>query len=235
MAGKLMPYFISQDTECPDWAVIKDDDTVIACHPDKESAIAQMVAISIEENIEPGGERKVKKGKLKYRDDEVTEATRDLPDNYRPALAEDVPEGRACGNCIFFNEDRQNEDGTKAWCEKWEDFAGGYYCNAWEPKEEARDINQDAPAYMRAAAGVALSSMSKVYLVTPLRLLEKQERWQRAECPMTSGSDLQLVDLDAPDADPDSEDYPSAGVVAHLLWGSGSKRAAQRPKTTLTR
>jgi HK97 family phage prohead protease len=46
------------------------------------------------------------------------------------------PEGRACGNCIFFNEDRQNEDGTKAWCEKWEDFAdGGYYCNAWEPKE----------------------------------------------------------------------------------------------------
>jgi uncharacterized protein len=136
MAGKLMPYFISQDTECPDWAVIKDDDTVIACHPDKESAIAQMVAISIEENIEPGGERKVKKGKLKYRDDEVTEATRDLPDNYRPALAEDVPEGRACGNCIFFNEDRQNEDGTKAWCEKWEDFAdGGYYCNAWEPKE----------------------------------------------------------------------------------------------------
>jgi hypothetical protein len=136
MAGKLMPYFISQDTECPDWAVIKDDDTVIACHPDKESAIAQMVAISIEENIEPGGERKVKKGKLKYRDDEVTEATRDLPDNYRPALAEDVPEGRACGNCIFFNEDRQNEDGTKAWCERWEDFAdGGYYCNAWEPKE----------------------------------------------------------------------------------------------------
>jgi hypothetical protein len=102
MAGKLMPYFISQDTECPDWAVIKDDDTVIACHPDKESAIAQMVAISIEENIEPGGERKVKKGKLKYRDDEVTEATRDLPDNYRPALAEDVPEGTSLWQLHLF-------------------------------------------------------------------------------------------------------------------------------------
>jgi len=38
-----------------------------------------------------------------------------------------------------------------------------------------------------------------------------------------------LVDLDAPAADPDNEDYPSAGVVAHLLWGSGpSKRAAER-------
>jgi uncharacterized protein len=240
MAGKLMPYFISQDTECPDWAVIKDDDTVIACHPDKESAIAQMVAISIEENIEPGGERKVKKGKLKYRDDEVTEATRDLPDNYRPALAEDVPEGRACGNCIFFNEDRQNEDGTKAWCERWEDFAdGGYYCNAWEPKEEARDINQDAPAYMRAAArrglefheqglsgdGVTAQTIREAREMAEGRVSD--DKWIR----LAAWIARHLVDLDAPDADPDSEDYPSAGVVAHLLWGSGpSKRAAQRTK-----
>jgi hypothetical protein len=38
-----------------------------------------------------------------------------------------------------------------------------------------------------------------------------------------------LADLDAPAAQPSSPDYPSAGVVAHLLWGSGpSKRAAQR-------
>lgn len=69
--------------------------------------------------------------------DEETVEESNLPDNYRPALAEDVPEGRACGNCIFFNEERQNEDGTKAWCKRWEDFVdGGYYCNAWEPKEE---------------------------------------------------------------------------------------------------
>jgi HK97 family phage prohead protease len=40
-----------------------------------------------------------------------------------------------------------------------------------------------------------------------------------------------LVDLDSPDANPNSDNYPSAGVVAHLLWGSGpSKRAAQRTK-----
>jgi HK97 family phage prohead protease len=40
-----------------------------------------------------------------------------------------------------------------------------------------------------------------------------------------------LVDLDSSDADPQSDNYPSAGVVAHLLWGSGpSKRAAQRTK-----
>jgi HK97 family phage prohead protease len=53
-----MPYFISQDTECPEWAVVKEDDSVIACHDSKESAIEQMVALSLAEDIEPGGERK---------------------------------------------------------------------------------------------------------------------------------------------------------------------------------
>jgi HK97 family phage prohead protease len=68
----------------------------------------------------------------------------ELPDNYRPALAEDVPEGRACGNCIFFNESRQNDEGTKAWCEQWEEFVdGGYYCNAWESKENSENSKDD--------------------------------------------------------------------------------------------
>ena len=35
-----------------------------------------------------------------------------------------------------------------------------------------------------------------------------------------------LVDLDSAAARPDSPDYPSPGVVAHLLWGSGPSRAA---------
>jgi hypothetical protein len=76
-----------------------------------------------------------------------------LPDNYRPALSEDVPEGRACGNCFFYDESRLNAEGDKAWCERWDDFVdGGFYCNAWEPDQEERDIDQEAPAYMRAAA-----------------------------------------------------------------------------------
>jgi hypothetical protein len=39
-----------------------------------------------------------------------------------------------------------------------------------------------------------------------------------------------LVDLDAPkNSNPSDPEYPGAGLVAHLLWGSGpSKRAAQR-------
>jgi HK97 family phage prohead protease len=38
-----------------------------------------------------------------------------------------------------------------------------------------------------------------------------------------------LVDLDSPDANPDSDNFPSAGVVAHALWGSdGGKSGARR-------
>jgi HK97 family phage prohead protease len=121
-----MPYFISENTDCPDWAVVKEDGSVVSCQDSKQSAIDQMVALSLAEELEPGGE------------------LRDLPDNYRPALAEDVPEGRACGNCLFFNEDRINEAGDKAWCERWDDFVdGGSYCNAWEPDDSNDDDDAD--------------------------------------------------------------------------------------------
>jgi HK97 family phage prohead protease len=184
-----------------------------------------MVALSLAENIEPGGELR---------------ATRELPDNYRPALAEDVPEGRACGNCFFYNEERVNEAGDKAWCEKWDDFVdGGFYCNAWEPDQEERDIDQEAPAYMRAAARRGLEYYEEGLAgdgVTPGTIREAREmaegrvsddKWIR----IAAWIARHLVDLDSPDANPDSDNYPSAGVVAHLLWGSGpSKRAAQRAK-----
>lgn len=61
-----MPYYITQDSdECEAWAVVKDDGELMACHPNKQSAIDQMVAISLSEGIEPGGERKMKKYKEK--------------------------------------------------------------------------------------------------------------------------------------------------------------------------
>ena len=315
-----MPYFISETTDCPSWAVVKEDNSVVACHDSKQSAIEQMVALSLAENLEPGGERKIQKKKLKYRAepdelsvgdfvrwgsgdnvaqgritrivrdgeidvpdssftitgtpedpaaliriyrqgeegwnetdtlvghkfstlskiDELRAVTRELPDNYRPALAEDVPEGRACGNCFFYNEERVNEAGDKAWCEKWDDFVdGAFYCNAWEPDQEQRDIDQEAPAYMRAAARRGLEYYEEGLAgdgVTPGTIREAREmaegrvsddKWVR----IAAWIARHLVDLDAPDASPDSDNYPSAGVVAHLLWGSGpSKRAARRTK-----
>lgn len=127
-----MPYFITDNAEgCSGWATIKENDEILGCHQSKQEAIDQMIALSIAEDIEPGGERKYKKTLKTYK--------RDLPDNYRPALSEDVPEGRACGNCFFYNEEMVNQDRTMAYCEKWEEFVdGGFYCNAWQADEEDR-------------------------------------------------------------------------------------------------
>jgi HK97 family phage prohead protease len=132
-----MPYFITDSSAgCSGWATVKEDGEVIGCHTTKQEAIDQMVAVSIAEEIEPGGERLKKKKKMKKTDYRV------LPDNYRPSLSEDVPEGRACGNCVFYIESDVKEfaDGElRAWCEKWDDYVNGaYYCNAWQPALEDR-------------------------------------------------------------------------------------------------
>lgn len=163
---------------------------------------------------------------------------RDLPDNYRPATSEDVPEGRACGNCLFFNEANLDAEG-RAFCERWEEYVeGGQYCNAWEPRDENRQVNLVAPAYMRAAARQGLRYYEQGLAgdglegrtVTEARQMARgdsltPDKWVR----IAAWIARHMTDLDAPSANPDSDDYPSPGVVAHLLWGSGpSKRAARR-------
>ena len=52
-----MPYYITNTApQCPRWAVVKEDKTVVACHDTKNEAIAQMVAISQAEKIPVGGD-----------------------------------------------------------------------------------------------------------------------------------------------------------------------------------
>jgi len=55
-----MPYYITKDAdECAGWAVVTADMEVRGCHLIKQDAIDQMVAISNEEGIEPGGELEI--------------------------------------------------------------------------------------------------------------------------------------------------------------------------------
>lgn len=69
----------------------------------------------------------------------------ELPEAYRPALAEDVPEGRACGNCVFYDESRISEDGTEAWCSFWDaQVRGDHYCDAWADEAPAEDAPEQA-------------------------------------------------------------------------------------------
>ena len=216
----MAPYFISDTAEgCDGWATVKDDGEVMGCHTTKQDAIDQALAIAAAEDSTFEGER------------------RDLPDNYRPATSDDVPEGRACGNCIFFNEDNLDDEG-RAFCERWDEYVeGGNYCNAWEPREEARQVDLSPPAYMRASARRGLEwhreGLSGDGVVD--RTIREAEAMSRGN--MTSDKWVRtrawiarhLVDMDAPQNTPGDDDYPGPGAVAMALWGGGgSKRSAQR-------
>ena len=221
-----MPYFITDKSpDCSGWATIKEDGEVIGCHETKQDAIDQMVAVSIAEDMEPGGERA-------------------LPDNYRPALSPDVPEGRACGNCHYYNEDMIQEDGRelKAYCMKWDAYVlGGWYCNAWESEEheeeevlddvmedEMRQVSLDVPVYIRSAARKGLDYYGQGLAGDGLVDRTVREARDMARGDITEDKVIRtnawgarhLVDLDASkNSDPDDKEFPGAGAVAFYLWG----------------
>lgn len=318
-----MPYYINdQNPNCSGWAVEKEDGEVIGCHTTKDRAIAQMVAVSLAENIAVGGERKKKdmkkykraepdaldvgdfvswnaaggrargdiqrilrSGSLNVPDSDFTinaseddpaaliriwrpveggwratdtlvghrfstltkidpleeaDEERVLPDNYRPALSEDVPEGRACGNCYFYNESMQiTEDGIrKAYCERWDDYVdGGFYCNAWQAKpEQIRQVDINVPDYIRDNAEQGLrwhrEGLSGDGLVE--RTVREAAAMARGEITedkvrrMAAWFARHMSDLAAPSAKPDHPDYPSPGVVAHALWGGGTRGKSEQ-------
>jgi len=216
-----MPYLISdKQSDCQGFATVKQESdgsyTTIGCHDTKQDAIDQMVAISISEGIEPGGEV----------------ATRALPDNYRPALSDDVPEGRACGNCFFYNESKQNEEGTKAWCELWEDFVdGAYYCNKWQADEGTRQVDLTVPQFIRDNAERGLKYVREGFGGDGLTDTAKREAREMAAGRITENKVRKMapwfarhkVDGQAPkNKDSSHPQYPGAGLVAWLIWGGDS-------------
>ena len=104
-------------------------------------------------------------------------------------------------------------------------------------EDEMRAVNLAPPEYMRDAArrGIAYYEDGKAgdgvvdATVREARAMASgtvtADKWVR----IAAWIARHLVDLDAPAADPSNDNYPSAGVVAHLLWGSGpSKKQAER-------
>jgi HK97 family phage prohead protease len=245
-----MPYYITdKNSECSNWAVEKEDGELVACHDTKESAIDQAVAISIAEETEFLGERAAI-GSLAI-DDYVSWSPLD------PKVAAQIVmvEGQFAVVRLFDYEDGIFEPTDKMMVinvfqlekiptpkmiayeiEKIEEPIDE---PMGDTADDFRAINQEAPAYMRAAArrgleyyeeglagdGVTAQTVSEARDMAEGRVSD--DKWIR----LAAWIARHLVDLDSPDANPDSDNYPSAGVVAHLLWGSGpSKRAAQRTK-----
>jgi HK97 family phage prohead protease len=101
----------------------------------------------------------------------------ELPNNYRPSLSEDVTEGRACGNCAFYDEENVREDGEKvlAFCTRWEDYVdGAFYCNAWQANQGEESSKQDSPREVLQGekAGRTLSSKNEGQLRDAVALIE---------------------------------------------------------------
>jgi HK97 family phage prohead protease len=253
-----MPYYITQtNPDCPNWGVEKEDGELIGCHDSKESAIDQAVAISIDEDTEFVGERAAV-GSL-----EVGDFVSWSPLDPRVAAQVEMVESQFAIVRLFEFEDGIFEPTDKMMVinvfqlekiptpkmiavevEEIEEEMPESIDETIEDSpdnelDNIRAINQEAPAYMRAAARRGLKYYEEGLAgdgVTPGTIREAREmaqgrvsddKWIR----IAAWIARHLVDLDAPDANPDSDNYPSAGVVAHLLWGSGpSKRAAQRTK-----
>jgi uncharacterized protein len=246
-----MPYYVSDSTSCPDWAVIKEDGEVIACHPTKESAIDQMVAISIEEGLEPGGERALpgtlevgdfvswnsSGGRARGRIERIlTEGVLEVPDtDFTISATEDDP---AALIRIF----RPVADG---W-EETEVTVGHKFSTLTkiddldEPEDdedETRQVDLTPPAYFRASARRGLAWVEEGKAGDGLLPRTIREARAMAEGNVTADKWVRLraflarhiVNFDAPAANPSNEDYPSPGVVAIALWGGGgTRRSAQR-------
>lgn len=109
-----------------------------------------------------------------------------------------------------------------------------------EDMDEERAVDLTPPAYMRAAArrGLEYYEQGKggdglvAATITDARKMANGEalsenKWRRIGAWIAR----HIVDLDAPAANPDNPNYPSAGVVAMLLWGApANRRGAERTK-----
>lgn len=247
-----MPYYISDQAEgCTGWATVKDDGEVMGCHTTKQDAIDQALAIAQSEGSEFLGERSLRAGpgELSVGDfvrwDSsggtargqitriVTEGTVTVPDtDFTLNASADNPTALIR---IF----REGEDGWEA----TDTIVGHRFDTLTKIDDlrsyvaERREVDLSPPAYMRAAARQGLKYHEEGESGSGLQPATVREARAMAEGNVTADKWVRIAawiarhmgDLDAPDADPDHEDYPSPGVVAHLLWGSGpSKRAAER-------
>lgn len=105
---------------------------------------------------------------------------------------------------------------------------------------DVRQVDLTAPAYMRASARRGLEWYSEGLGGDGLVDRTIREAREMAEGRVSADKWVRIQawiarhigDLDSPDADPASDNYPSPGVVAMALWGGGTnRRSAQRAQT----
>lgn len=98
------------------------------------------------------------------------------------------------------------------------------------------EVKIDAPAWMQANArrglawyadGLAGDGVTE-QTVNEARAMARGNVSEEKAARMAAWFARHMVDLDAPAANPDHPDYPSPGVVAHALWGGGTRQQSER-------
>ena len=201
-----MPYYITDKADqCEAWAVVKEDGELLACQPDKQSAIDQMVALSLSEGIEPGGT---------YTERERSSNNDQSEEARGEACCETSGEagGDTCADC----------DGTCEACSQKEVRK----VNIEPPAFMRAAARRGLKYYEDGLAGDGLVQRT----VDEARAMAAgnvtRDKWVR----IAAWIARHMPDLDAPkNSNRKDKDYPGPGLVAHLLWGSGpSKKQAQR-------
>jgi HK97 family phage prohead protease len=285
-----VPYYITDKAQdCSGWATIKENGEVIGCHSTKQDAIDQMVAVSVAENLEPGGERnesgppaviadidntlityqgakvdKVADYLDSFDDTEIIIITARLASE-RDATVRELDSLDIDYDQLFMKPDADTDstEWKKQTAERLletynvmvavddnEDIRNAYRdlgitaiapsqvpASYDDEEEEMRAVDLTPPAYMRAAARRGLEYYAEGkggdglvdQTIADARAMASGEVTERKWRLIAPWIARHLVDLDSPSAQPDSPEYPSAGVVAMLLWGApANRRGAER-------
>lgn len=228
-----MPYYISdQMTDCAGWATIKADTPdstpeTIGCHQNKQDAIDQMVAVSLSEEIEPAGDwatRALLTDAQLMNDDDI---------NAQYEMKQADP--------MEVESLKRAYDAVKSILDEIAEKMGEVMVEPMGETEvedevemdsrEQRAIDLSAPQFMRDNAerglkyheeGLSGDGLQPQTVEDARKMVAGEvspEKWRKI-APWIA---RHMVDLEAADGE------ITAGVVAHLLWGSGStKEEAQR-------
>lgn len=192
-----MPYGISQNqSDCANWAaVVREDNgsyTTIGCHANKQDAIDQMVAASIDEGTEPLGEVQTRLSKRNMEpiiDGIIVQlqALKQAYLNYEMEEDEDEGEMESEDRAVSFDVPQYIRSAARRGLELHEEGKSGNLASSTVP--EAREM---------AAGNITEDKVIRA------------NAWGKRH----------LVDLDSPaNSNPNNEDFPSFGAVAFYLWG----------------
>jgi HK97 family phage prohead protease len=230
-----MPYYISDtQSDCSGWATIKADTPestpeTIGCHQIKEDAIDQMIAVSLSEDVEPMGDwatRLIMSDTELISDDDEEEMVEPPEMNQ----AEESPIKMALAQAYEAVKSILEEI-TEKMMELHQPVEEELVEEVEIDSREQRQIDLSAPQFMRDnaeqglkyhAEGLSGDGLLPQTVEDARKMADGEispDKWRK----IAAWIARHMVDLEAADGE------ITAGVVAHLLWGSGStKKEAQR-------